>query len=361
MPTIHQSPLHPEQILFALKDLAQDGLERVRVAVAYATRAGCESLVSALEEKIGPSAMALSPKLLVTSFDFGHTEPEALKYWRSLPNSEVKIANVHRPRGTLDLSAGASNFHPKAYLFDYSSIASILVGSPNLTRRALTVNTEVAITETNLGNEASERLWIESWHSGESLSDDLLEEYALARPHRPVPNMDPPIQGPPVLPSKTVIRLIDAIDSGLDPSRYRSMWIQAGTMTSGGSHNQLELPRGTNLFFGFNYDTYGPEHITIGQPILMAKGRVWSDRQLSWHAGGGQNAMERLNLPTQAQGGYQYADTAILFRRTSTGFELTVAPWGSSRANAWLNASAGSGTLFRTGLGDTSRLCGLLN
>ena len=305
--------------------------------------------------------MASAPKLLVTSIDFGHTEPEALRYWSALPNGEVKIANVHRPGGTLSLSAANSNFHPKSYLFDYPSRVAALVGSPNLTRRALSVNTEVAIVETSAELRGSEELWSESWTAAEALSKQLLNEYLLVRPHRPLPNVDTPIQGPTAQPSGTVIRLLDAIASGLDPSGYQCLWIQAGTMSSGGSQNQLELPRGANLFFGFSYNSYGAEHVIIGQPILMSNGQVWSDRPLSWHAGGGQNAMERLNLPTQAQGGYQYADTAILFRRTSNGFELTVAPWRSSRANAWLSASAGAGTLFRTGLGHTSRLCGLLN
>ena len=56
---VHQSPLHPEQILFALKDLVKDDLTSVRVAVAYATRAGCESLVGAIREKIGPHCNGL--------------------------------------------------------------------------------------------------------------------------------------------------------------------------------------------------------------------------------------------------------------------------------------------------------------
>ena len=51
------------------------------------------------------------------------------------------------------------------------------------------------------------------------------------------------------------------------------MWIQAGSMTSGGSHNQLELPRGANVFFGFNYNTYDPQHVTIGEPVLTSRAR----------------------------------------------------------------------------------------
>ena len=43
--------------------------------------------------------------------------------------------------------------------------------------------------------------------------------------------------------------------------------------------------------------------------------------------------MERLNLPTVLQGGYDYVDTVILFRRTRHGFEFTVAQRGADQSN----------------------------
>ena len=69
--------------------------------------------------------------------------------------------------------------------------------------------------------------------------------------------------------------------------------------------------------------------------------------------------MERLNLPTVAQDGFDYVNTAILFRRTQQGFEISVTPWGSDQANAWANASVRRGTAFRTGLAANARMCGL--
>ena len=41
------------------------------------------------------------------------------------------------------------------------------------------------------------------------------------------------------------------------------------------------------MFFGFNYNRYDPEHVRIGQPVLISRGRRWTDRSLTWHAGGG--------------------------------------------------------------------------
>ena len=359
MPVIYQSPTHPDEVSFALRDLVLDDLNRIRIAVAYATRAGCERLVGAIEEKLGPSALQVASKSLVTSFDFGHTEPEALSYWRSLPNSEIRIANVQRVQCNLSLVAVNANFHPKVYLFDHPNRVAALVGSANLTRRALTVNVEVAYTEETANLQAVDRVWAGSWDTAETLTDQLLSEYRVTRGNHSLPDFDMAIQASPALYPGTGQRLIDAIDEGLAPLQFQCMWIQAGSMTSGGSRNQLELPRGANTFFGFNYNTYDPEHLTLGQPVLTSRGRQWTDRSLTWHAGGGQNAMERLNLPTVLQGGYDYVDTVILFRRTRRGFEFTVAQRGADQSNAWLNASATRSTLFRTGLRTNSRMCGL--
>ena len=125
-------------------------------------------------------------------------------------------------------------------------------------------------------------------------------------------------------------------------------------MSSGGSRNQLELPRGANAFFGFNFDNYDSEHSVIGVPILTIGPSSWHDRRLTWH---GNNRMERINLPTIAQGGFDYVDTAILFRRKDTGFEVLVAEWNDPVAKAWRSASARLNKAFRLGQRG-ERICG---
>jgi len=358
MPLICQSPAHPDEVAFAFRDLVRDDLSRIRIAVAYATRAGCERLVGAIEEKLGPSALEVKSNLLVTSFDFGHTEPQALTYWRSLPNSEIRIANVQRVRGNISFGSANANFHPKAFFFDHPSGVATLVGSANLTRRALTVNSEVAFAEGTADVQEVDRVWAGSWDTAEALTDQLLSEYQVTRGSRSRPDIDMAIPAVIARHAETRQRLIDAIEEGLNPFQFQCMWLQAGSMTSGGSGNQLELPRGANRFFGFNYDRYGPEHVTVGHPVLVSRGRRWTDRSLTWHGSRGQNAMERLNLPTVRQGGYDYVDTVILFRRIRREFEFSVADWGADQSSAWLNASAGSGALFRTGPGVNSRMFG---
>jgi hypothetical protein len=68
--------------------------------------------------------------------------------------------------------------------------------------------------------------------------------------------------------------------------------------------------------------------------------------------------MERINLPTRTQGGFDYRNTAILFRRHPDGFEIDVLPWQDQGAIAWRNASETLGVSFRLG-GRGERICGL--
>jgi hypothetical protein len=149
-----------------------------------------------------------------------------------------------------------------------------------------------------------------------------------------------------------------AIESGaVNPADYTAMWVQ-GEGLQGGSGNQLELPRGGHRFFGFVFNNYDyPDNITIGQPVIRSGDQVWSDRRLTWH---GNNRMERINLPTASQGGFDYGDTVVMFRRLTDGsFELIVTPWDSDLARAWYQASSRLQALFRLGTIATNRLVGL--
>jgi len=59
--------------------------------------------------------------------------------------------------------------------------------------------------------------------------------------------------------------------------------------------------------------------------------------------------MERFNLPTMSQGGFDYQNTAVLFRRHEGGFELNVVPWNDDGAVAWRAASDALNKVFRLG------------
>ena len=249
-------------------------------------------------------------------------------------------------------------YHPKLYLFDKGAVTGYVVGSANLTESALTANTEVV---TAGDEEPANRSWDDVWDDlridTAHLTAALLQDYRLKwkRAGRPSAQLDltPP---PPVIAPRQQPVFWDAFTTGgVSPTTFNQFWVEAGSMSSGGSHNQLELPRGANRFFGFGHATYGAAHMTIGHPPLTLRGQRWTNRPLTWH---GNNKMERINLPTLAQGGFAYPNTAVLFRRHQRGFEIDVLPWNDAGAVAWRAASAMLGTVVRLGERG-NRLCGL--
>lgn len=350
----HQN--RPSQVLFAFDEVLSPTIDQIRWAVAYSTRRGCERLINRATTRIGKTRWDRLRKYFVTSIDFGLTEPAALEFLADQLNSQVHIANpaVHSRPGFRPTEA----YHPKLYLFDRPGVTGYVVGSANLTASALISNTEVVSAgEGAPANTTWSHVWTELLRDARPLTKALLQDYRRAwrRPElRPV-DVDPPVVRPVIRPAGKPIFWDAIATGGVSPSAFTHFWVEAGSMSSGGSHNQLELPRGANRFFGFAHFTYGSTHVTIGYPTLTLGGSVWRDRPLTWH---GNNKMERINLPTRAQGGFDYSNTAVLFRRHQEGFEINVFPWDDDVAIAWRAASDAVGTVLR--LGERGkRLCGL--
>lgn len=336
-----QSPQNPTEILTSLEALAGPATSELRIAVAYATLTGCTELLPRLADRVGEARWAAIPKAAIVSTDFHITEPAALVDLQA-HGFAVRLANTP-----------GSSFHPKLYVFASDEGLDALVGSANLTRAALTVNTEAAIAS-RLSDDF-EPSWRDLSAGSVDLTEEILHRYTSQRKTRPPTVFPDPIPAPP--PSATVgTAFPDVVRSGvLDPSTFNSLWIEAGSMSSSGSHAQLELPRGANRFFGFGFEEYDEAHHVIGTPLLFSGGKSWADRPLTWH---GNNRMERLNLPTSEQGGFSYRDTAIMFRRRGTRFQLTVAAWSSPTAVAWRVASAKISRVYKLGQ-NSPRICGL--
>lgn len=346
----------PSQVLFAFDEVLAPTIDQIRWAVAYSTKKGCERLINRVADRMGKARWDRTQKYIVTSLDFGLTEPAALEFLANQPHSQVHVANpaVHTRPGFRPAQA----FHPKLYLFDRPGVTGYVVGSANLTASALISNTEVVSAgEEEPANTTWNDAWTELLHDARPLTQELLRDYRRLWRRaklRPV-DLDPPVARPVIRPASKPV-FWDAITTGtVSPLAFAHFWVEAGSMSSGGSHNQLELPRGANRFFDFAHATYGSAHVTIGYPTLTLGGRVWRDRPLTWH---GHNMMERINLPTRAQGGFDYRNTAVLFRRHPGGFEINVFPWDDEAAIAWRAASDAIGTVFR--LGERGqRICGL--
>lgn len=356
MELIVQDESTPGVVLDALISLVSQSIDQLRIAVAYTTVGGSQLLLPQWRQRLGAAAWEVLPKVLLTSVDFGLTDPEALVLWAQEPNTRVRLANTHLlAQGHLRPS---NAFHPKLYLVDHQMQQSCLIGSANLSRRALTINTEIATVSRGANALMSQSAWDRLEAGTTPFDGRLLQQYHGLRTQSPPHETDDP-PAPRAIRPNAVPAFSDAADAGrLNPAMFGRFWVQAGSMSTGGSHNILEVPRYANRFFGFTFANYMDQRLTIGYPVITLGPRRWTDRRLTWHGAERMNKMERLTLPTGAQGGPAYPNTAVLFRRHAHGFELEVADWDSPIAVAWRNASAAAGRVYRLGRGP--RLCGLL-
>jgi hypothetical protein len=296
-------------------------------------------------------------KTIVTSLDFGLTDPTALEFWRDMRNCQVLVAGASLlAQGSIIPSAA---FHPKLYLFGRAdgSVGG-LVGSANLTNRGLTINSEVAWLETEYEQPGQvNQAWEAAVQAAIPLTPEILEMYRVIRipflPERPIQELQP-VPEPEIGPFGQYAAFGEA---DIDPAIYGQMWVQSHGL-QGGARTQLELPRGAHRFFGAHFAGYNFDRVDhIAEPILVSGRIEWNDRPLTWH---GDNAMERINLPSIAMGGFPYENSLILFRRIAPNtFELRVHPWDSDSARACLEAARRAGLVFRVGR-NSDRLVGFI-
>ena len=211
---IVQNQHTPGGIQNALFDLMRDGIESIRICSAYISAPGSKLLFDGVRRGAGNHERVA--KTIVTSLDFGITEPEALQFWREKRNCEVLIA------GTEQLAQGSliptSAFHTKFYLFDRpDGTLGSLVSSANLTSRGLTINSEVGWLETELGDPRSiEVAWQNVRRPTVPLTDEIFDAYAALRQRvvaRQAVQEFEPLPAPPIGPLNRYPAFAD-IDAG---------------------------------------------------------------------------------------------------------------------------------------------------
>jgi hypothetical protein len=355
---IVQNENSPATMQSALFDLMRGGVESMRVCCAYMSASGAQTLYDGLVRAAPLGGVGRVQKTIVTSLDFGLTDPEALQFWLDRDSRVLVAGSAMIDEGRLIPRAA---FHPKFYLFGRpgGSVGS-LVGSANLTNRGLTINAEVGWLEMELGApQDAEAAWAGATAATSILTDELLARYAALRTRAAAPLEGrgelEPVPAPQIGRPQQYRPFADA---DIDPGAYTQMWIQSRGM-QGGAGTQLELPRGSHRFFGADYGRYNFERVArIAAPVLVSGRQTWRGRPLTWH---GDNAMERINLPSASMGGFRYENSLILFRRIAANtFELRVHPWASDSSRAFMEASRRARLVFRVGH-NSNRIAGFVN
>ncbi len=143
--------------------------KKFQISVAFITSGGIEALLMTLKEL---EKRNVPGEILTTNY-LMFSEPQALKKLNDLNNITLKMYDVE--------SAGNA-FHTKGYIFERNEIYSIIIGSSNITRTALTVNKEwnTRIISTAEGEVAKDVLkeFNEFWNSKYALGfEDFFENY----------------------------------------------------------------------------------------------------------------------------------------------------------------------------------------
>ena len=246
---------------------------RMRTAIAFASRNG----VSLLAEAITARPQSLSTDLVV-GLDGRITEPRAIEELSSLFPGRVRCFES-REVDTM--------FHAKTFCFDDEQEEgqfALLVGSSNLSAAGLLKNREGGLLlkldagEAHVSRCDWETWWGQIWSSAQPVTAALIADYAgkyrrsrrLLAPDR--------ISGRRREQARVNIR------------NANELWLEVGAIT-GGSSNQLEIPREVVTFFRIDPNRFQ----TRRQIVFTHAGHRWASNLMAYYM---RNGMWRINLDT---------------------------------------------------------------
>lgn len=267
------------------------------------------------------------------SIDFGFTNPQALTLLAGIPNTEVRVPGG---RATLasEILLPPTPFHAKTYLFrdaGWSGRSSLVIGSANLTVSALATGSEVALRTSWTGhlNDTDRELlsrakpflhWFDdAWAAADPLTD-ILDEYESRFSHHSGQPTPPGESAPDVsryLKPPASQEVSGALSVQL--ANARALWVRTDELYhNSGPHrpgNQLDTPRGTRVFFGFDAERV-PVGYRFGDIEITVPGHSPVLRSVRF----ANNAMDKINLPVPgADGPDSYDHSFLVFERLSTG------------------------------------------
>lgn len=324
-------------------------VQEIDVAVAYATRKGCELLIERLRSRL--SNWRFIKKRWLVSINGRVTEPNALRFLQTLPNSEVRVPNVRKLLA--NGCRGSSLFHCKLFFFEAPRVEHLAVfsGSPNLTATGLLTNVEqahsVVLKPRFTPSEEELRLSIKAKKSDilSIFSDcDVLTSGMLARYERlPRPKFRPDNSN--LFQSLGEGGTEATLATDLTLATAENLWVEIRTEISnnrvGSTGNQMDGPRGMRVFFNESPAPVVKNHI-FGPVRLHLGGEIY-DGTLKY----GDNGMDKLNLPPcYHPGPTTYIGSTVLFTRRRDGsFDMVV---GDRKQGArWKKISVNQGTSFR--------------
>jgi len=349
-----QGPGNGAAILRAVRKAASAArFDHVTGLFAYVTESGAKLLLDALDE-VMPRWRTAKKRWLV-SLDFGRTEPEALRLLCALDNSAVFVP--HAAEVLARRLKPFVCFHPKSLLLHTArglgrGPVGLVVGSANLTFSGLSIGHEHAIALASHGKLTSDErrklklLLEESGHmdrlfrEASRVDKALIAKYAKLRPTRIGSEDDTPhvkrlTQGRPEL----------RISHAADLATASRLWVDIDYVVEnrgrGVPGNQIDLQRGTRVFFGLPAKQVA-RNTPLGNVVIRYRGA-----KNVCHMRFGNNFMDKLNLPVPGvDGPARYDQSTLLFKRRPDGtFDLEVG--SRSSINKWKKVSHEQGTLYR--------------
>lgn len=306
------------------------GFSHVDAAVAYATRGGVGQLTARLSQL--PTWSAAAKRWLV-SFDFGITEPLAVEALAALPTSEVRVPNGQTVIAA-KLLRPINTFHTKGYLFrgrGWRAPSGLVIGSANLSVSALATGAEAIVSQAwtatlssydrrQLASARTFLDWFDAvWVTADPLSAVLPAYKSLRRnqryPRTPSDDSTPAAKAAALQPAGNEVHgtLAAQLAAG------RAIWFEVihlyVNLQSRGVGNQLDTPRGTRVFFGFDAKAVAKNHI-FGNIEIQILGYSSVTRSVRY----GNNQMDKVNLPVPgSQGPNSYDNSVLIFERDGLG------------------------------------------
>lgn len=163
---LQQSPEGPKHLFKRIIELlTTSGLERFRVAVAYARWDGIGLIAPQIEKFLSGGGEFQS----IYGVANGITTPDSLLYGLYLQ----ELYSTHTYAGTIEDKYANSIFHPKFFEFKFSKTTIVIAGSANLTGGGFVRNTELGVEVQTARGDPFEKQTEAAWKSMRSGSEEL--------------------------------------------------------------------------------------------------------------------------------------------------------------------------------------------